>query len=260
MILLDIQRLSVHFGAVRACDAIDLRVEAGELIGIVGPNGSGKTTLFRAICGDIEITEGRVIWQGRDITGWPTDRIARHGLVRTFQQSTAFLSASVSQNLRMAAACAPEAPLREHGLTLSDIPAEPGEVLDFIGLGNVANTPAGALPTGMLRILGVALTLVTRPSMLMLDEPAAGLNVQEASQLSRLLRRIHEAGVTLAVVDHDMSFVLPLCQRLVVLDTGRKLIEGEPHTVTEHEDVIRVYLGGRFKHGKAGAAAAEAAT
>jgi ABC-type branched-subunit amino acid transport system ATPase component len=253
MTLLDVRELAVHFGAVHACDGIDLRIDQGELVCIVGPNGSGKTTLFRTICGDIRATGGQVLWQGRDITRWPTNRIAQLGLVRTFQQSMVFPSATVHQNLRMAKVCAGRAQLigRQEN-SLLDIPTEPDDVLDFSGLGDVAHTLAGALSTGWLRVLGIALTLVAGPSMIMLDEPAAGLNVNRAVQILALLRRVNAAGITLAVVDHDMSFILPLCRRLIVLDAGRKLMEGDPVKVAEHEDVVRVYLGGRFAQGKTG--------
>lgn len=249
MPLLEVSELAVQFGAVRACDGITFSAEAGELVGIVGPNGSGKTTLFRAICGDVRATGGRVMWMGREVTGWPTDRIARAGLVRTFQQSMVFASVSVRENLRMARACA--APTG-HGAKRPDLPTSPDDVIAFTGLDEVADVPAGSLPTGLLRIVGIALALVPQPALLMLDEPAAGLNVDEAGRLSELLRRVQKVGATLAVVDHDMSFILPLCQRLIVLDAGKKLIEGDPVEVLKHEDVIRVYLGGRFAHGKTG--------
>jgi branched-chain amino acid transport system ATP-binding protein len=209
--------------------------------------------LFRAICGDIRPTKGRVIWRGRDISGWPTDRIARAGLVRTFQQSTVFASETVRDNLRIATACIRGTSLAgRRGATLPELPDKSDDILSFTGLLDAADVVTAGLPTGILRIVGIALTLATRPAMLMLDEPAAGLNVEESERLSDLLRRIHRAGVTLAVVDHDMSFIMQLAQRLVVLDTGKKLIEGDPRTVRDHREVIRVYLGDRFSHGKAG--------
>jgi branched-chain amino acid transport system ATP-binding protein len=188
-----------------------------------------------------------VTWAGRDITGWSTDHIARVGLVRTFQQSMVFGSVSVRDNLRMAIACASRV---TNGRP--DLPATPDDVLEFTGLAPVASVPAGSLPTGLLRIVGVALALMTRPLMLMLDEPAAGLNVEEAARLRDLLRRVHDAGAALTVVDHDMSFILPLCDRLIVLDAGKKLVEGNSADVVRHEDVVRVYLGGRFARGKTG--------
>lgn len=256
--LLDVQQLSVYFGSVHACDGIDLRVDAGELIGIVGPNGSGKTTLLRGICGDVAITRGRVIWQDREITGWRPDRIARHGLMRTFQQSMVFASATVRENLRMAVACGATGRLaRRNRTTAVDVPDDPNDMLTFTSLSDVADTLAGALPTGMVRILGIALTLMGSPSLLMLDEPAAGLSIEESDRLSTLLRRLQKGGMALAVVDHDVSFLVPVCQRLVVLDYGKKLTEGAPTTVTQNADVIRVYLGERFRHGKAGPPAAE---
>jgi ABC-type branched-subunit amino acid transport system ATPase component len=246
-VLLSVKDLSVHFDGVRACDGIDLSVDQGEIVGIVGPNGSGKTTLFRAVCGDVDVAGGRIEWQGLDITGWPTDRIARHGLVRTFQQSMVFASTTVRENLRMAQACA-----REDHARAGQLPHALEEVLVFTGLAASADTQAGALPTGTLRLVGIALALMTRPALLMLDEPAAGLNVEEAARLREVLERVNAAGVAVAVVDHDMSFILPLCQRLVVLDTGKKLVEGEPYAICQHPEVVRVYLGGRFAGGKAG--------
>jgi len=220
------------------------------VLGVVGPNGSGKTTLFRAVCGDVRPTAGKVVWDGREITGWSTDRIARAGLVRTWQQSMVFGSVSVRENLRMAIACAPRVAAGR-----PDLPVKVEHMLGFTGLTPVATIPAASLPTGLLRIVGIALALITRPLMLMLDEPAAGLNPAEAERLSDLLRRVHDAGAALTVVDHDMSFILPLCERLIVLDAGKKLIEGDSAEVVRHEDVVRVYLGARFAHGKAGTAA-----
>lgn len=256
MSLLSVRALSVHFGAVRACDCIDIEVEPGELLGLVGPNGSGKTTLFRAICGDVPVTSGDVTWLGRSTSGWSTERIARAGLVRTFQQSMVFPSVSVLENVQMAAACAhPSRRDRRSARVLSELPTDPRELLKFAGIADFSDQPAGALSTGILRLIGITLGLVTRPVMLMLDEPAAGLNEDESARLGELLRRVHATGVTLAVVDHDMSFILPLCQRLVVLDYGIKLTEGEPYAVCKQEDVIRVYLGARFAAGKAGTTA-----
>jgi ABC-type branched-subunit amino acid transport system ATPase component len=249
MPILELADVTVEFGAVRACDGISFTADAGELIAIVGPNGSGKTTLFRAICGDVRATGGRVTWFGQDITRWPTDRIARAGLVRTFQQSMVFGSVSVRENMRMATACAAGGAHQEQR---PDLPTTADEVLAFTGLDSVSDVLAGSLPTGLLRIVGIAVALVARPALLLLDEPAAGLNAEEAARLGALLRRVHGAGATLAVVDHDMSFILPLCERLIVLDTGKKLIEGNPAEVLKHEDVVRVYLGGRFAHGKTG--------
>jgi branched-chain amino acid transport system ATP-binding protein len=249
--MLELVGLDVRFGAVHACDSIDLSVEQGEVVGVVGPNGSGKTTLFRAICGEVRSSGGSVMWFGRDITRWSTDRIARSGLVRTFQQSMTFPSATVRENLRMATKCGQGRRFRKpHRQGRCDLPTGADDLLRFTGLTEVASTSAGGLPTGVLRMVGIALALVTAPAMLMLDEPAAGLSTADTAQLDSLLRRVHTAGVTLVIVDHDMSFLLPLCERLVVLNAGKKLIEGEPQEVLRHREVVRVYLGERFNEGK----------
>jgi ABC-type branched-subunit amino acid transport system ATPase component len=252
--LLDINDLSVSFGAVRACDKINLSVERGDLMAVVGPNGSGKTTLFRAVCGEVRPNSGRVRLSGRDITAWPPSRVARHGLVRTFQHSMVFPSVTVRENLAIARTIASKRKVANDeervALSRSQVVVAEDVLASETGLADVLDVVAQALPTGLLRMLGVAISLQAHPTLMMLDEPGAGLNPGEASRLAELLHRIHAAGVTLIIVDHDMAFLAPLCNRMVVLDAGAKLTEGEPQSVLTDRRVIDVYLGSQFSDGK----------
>ena len=228
-----------------ALAGVSIEVRQGDLLGIVGPNGSGKTTLFNCITGRFPLTKGRVLWNGVDITRWPMDRIARAGLVRTFQQSMYFGSGTVRQNVAMALDIARTAARRDGKVS---IPSDVEGLLEFTNLGTLANSPSSVLSHGSLRQLGIALTLAVQPTLLLLDEPAAGLNGAESRDLGVLLRRVRDSGVALVVVDHDMGFLMPLVDRLVVLSAGRKLTEGTPVEVRADPVVIEAYLGTGFKH------------
>lgn len=233
------------FGAVQALAGVDVEVRSGEVLGVVGPNGSGKTTLFNCLTGRFRLTRGKVIWRGVEITGWPMDRIARAGLVRTFQQSMYFGSATVRDNIAMALVIARTTMRRD---SESSIPSDLEGLLALTNLESLADWPSSVLSHGSLRQLGIALALAVRPVLLLLDEPAAGLNDAESRELASLLRRVRERGVTLVVVDHDMGFLMPLVDRMVVLSAGRKLTEGTPAEVRADPVVIAAYLGTGFKH------------
>ena len=231
------------FGAVQALDGVSIDVHRGELLGIVGPNGSGKTTLFNCLTGRFRLTRGHVLWQGVDISRWPMDRIARAGLVRTFQQSMHFGAASVRENVAMALDIARTAASQTHDTA---IPSDLDGLLAFTNLESLAGTSSSVLSHGSLRQLGIALALAVRPALLLLDEPAAGLNDAEGRELGGLLRRVRDSGVTLVVVDHDMGFLMPLVDRIVVLSAGRMLKQGTPAEVRADPGVIEAYLGSGF--------------
>ena len=239
------------FGAVRAIAGVSLGVQEGEILGLVGPNGSGKTTLFNCISGRYKLNSGKIIWLGTDITRWSMHRIARRGLVRTFQQSMYFPSGSVRENLTMAVDIARAASPRS---VITTVGAEVDRLVKLVGLEELSLIPTTALGHGPLRQLGIALALATSPKLLLLDEPAAGLSDSESDALSALLKRLRSSGVTIVAVDHDMAFVMPLVDRLVVLSAGKKLAEGRASDVRNDPDVIEVYLGSGFSSGSPPAA------
>ena len=236
--ILAISGLSKQFGGVTALAGVDLAIEEGEILGVVGPNGSGKTTLFNVVTGVHKPSGGTVLFRGRDITGLAPHAISRTGIGYTFQQAMAFAGLGVLENVQIAG---------EHARagTASPWPT-PQALLDFVGLSALAGEKAGVLPFGSLRLLGLALALATRPSLLLLDEPAAGLNDRETTALVGLVRQLPGHGITVCVIDHDMKLMQMLCRRLAVLDFGSKIADGPTEAVLADPKVLDVYLGGEL--------------
>jgi branched-chain amino acid transport system ATP-binding protein len=235
---LQITGLRKEFGGVVALAGVDVSIELDRIVGIIGPNGSGKTTLFNVVAGVHRPTSGRVLWQGRDITGKPTYRIARMGIVRTFQQAMSYRGLSVRENVRIAS---------EHGRSYGGAARpkwdSPDEILAFVGLAGLGNEIAGSMPFGNLRRLGVAVALAANPLLLLLDEPAAGLSENEIAELMELILRFPRMGIGVCLIDHDMFLMSTLCERLVVLNFGTKIAEGPPNLVLNDPKVTEVYLG-----------------
>ena len=235
MAALEISGLRKRFGGVEALAGVDLSVTRDTILGIVGPNGSGKTTLFNVITGVFRPSAGRIVWEGRDIAGQPTHAIARRGLVRTFQQAMSFPALTVAENVGIAWA----------RRRMAASWAGPAAILDFVGLAGQSAEPAGRLPFGLLRRLGLAVALATAPRLLLLDEPGAGLNEAETAELGELILQLPGRDIGVCLIDHDMTLMARLCQRLVVLDFGTKIAEGPTRAVLEDPTVIDVYLGRR---------------
>lgn len=231
--MLEVARVSKSFGGLRAVNDVNLAVREGELVGLIGPNGAGKTTVFNLITGHDRPDGGEIIWCGERIDGLAPSLIARRGLVRTFQNPMVFEHVSVSDNISIA---------RSARLT-EPAPGLAERLISTCGLDPFLARKPGNLPYGVKRRLGIALALMIEPRLLLLDEPAAGLNQSERQELLALLRTLWNAGLTLVVVEHDMRVVMNLCQRILVLDAGQLIDDGPPAQIQSNPEVARVYLG-----------------
>jgi branched-chain amino acid transport system ATP-binding protein len=249
-IVMRTEELSRHFGGVKALNELDLSVSEGLIQAVIGPNGAGKTTLFNVVSGVISPTSGRVYFQEQEITDFPTHTIARRGLTRTFQNLRLFSEMTVLENVMVGMH------LRSRGGFLSSafkmpwvlaeekrIREKSFEWLRFVGLEGQAQQMAGSLPFGKQRILELARALALQPSLLMLDEPAAGLNIKETEDLAALILRIRGSGITVLLVEHDMELVMNISDHVTVIDQGIKIAEGDPESVRNDENVLKAYLG-----------------
>ncbi len=237
--VLTVEGLAKSFVGVRALDGVDVEVHEGEILGLVGPNGSGKTTLFNCVTGFVRPTAGTVFWKGRNITQLAPDQIARLGVVRTFQQKMVFPRATVRENLVMAWR-------GERGGDTGQRFKSCDDLLDFLGLAHLEDRLATDIPFGSARNLGLGLALAANPRLLLLDEPAGGLNQDEGQELAELIGRVRKLGITVWVIEHDMPFIMSLCERIIVLHVGKRIAEGRPTEVANDPNVISVFLGEKF--------------
>lgn len=250
MSLLRVEGLGIDFGGLRAVHDVGFSVGPGEIVSVIGPNGAGKTTLFNMISGLYLPGRGRVSLDGADVTGMEPHLLAARGLSRTFQNLQIFQAMSVLENV------AAGHHLHEKGPVIADMLSLPSSrrrsrqtrdsahaLLERVGLARAAEHEAGSLSYGALKRLEIARALASRPKLLLLDEPAAGLNHSESAEISEVIRKVVGMGVTVILVEHDMKMVMGLSDHIVALDHGRKLAEGTPEEVRANPDVIRAYLG-----------------
>ncbi len=248
--MLEVSGITQIFGGVTALKDVSFQVRKGDITGVIGPNGAGKTTLFNIISGIYTQTSGTITLDGKDVSGAPPEQLARLGMVRTFQNIELFSAMTVRENIMVGRhtrsssgllACSLKMPwvLREE----KRIRAEAEKWMEFTGISDLADVSAGNLPFGKGRLLEIARALAVEPRIILMDEPAAGLNSQETLALAQLIRRIREMGITVVLVEHDMELVMDICDRIVVLNLGMKLAEGTPREIQENPEVIAAYLG-----------------
>jgi branched-chain amino acid transport system ATP-binding protein len=236
--LLEVQGVTKRFGGLLANDDITFTVYPGEIVGIIGPNGSGKSTLFSCITGFYRPEAGRILFQGRNITGFGADRICKLGIARTFQIVQVISDMTVLENVMTGAF------LRSARSKAARAKAE--EILHFAGLWEKRDMLAPSLTIEDKKRLEVSMALATQPKLLMLDEAMAGLNPVELKQMMALVHKVRENGTTLVIVEHVMEAVMKLSDRVIAIDAGRRIVEGTPQEVVVNPEVIRAYLGDRY--------------
>ncbi len=243
--VLGLERVSKSFGGLKAVRGVDMDVRENEILGLIGPNGAGKTTLFNTICGVYKPDEGRILLEGQEITGLPTHRIARMGIGRTFQIVKPFRNITVERNVLAAlghnAMTGLKPGLFATGLRKHRKRVE--ELLGLVGLAAVVDTTPGTLPLGHQKRLELARALALEPKLLMLDEPFAGLSQEEIAPLAHVIRNLRAKGLTVLLIEHNMPYVMELCDRLVVLHFGQRICEGTCEEVRSDPQVIEAYLG-----------------
>jgi neutral amino acid transport system ATP-binding protein len=237
--LLEVSEVRKSFGGLQALSGCSFTVERGSITGLIGPNGSGKTTMFNVLTGYERADAGVVRFDGRDVTGLAAGRVAALGIGRTFQLSRVFGRLTLLENLRVGSRAVPKARRRE---LFSDERCR--ELLAFVGLTRLANEPAGSLSYGQRKLVELAMVLAQQPSVILLDEPAGGINPTLIARMAERIAELNRQGVTFLLVEHNMEFVMGICDVVAVMERGAVIAVGEPATVRDDPRVLDAYLGG----------------
>lgn len=251
MDLLTLHQVGKNFGGITACDNISFTAQPKQIVGLIGPNGAGKTTVFNLISGVYKPSSGKIIFEGNTISGCRPDDIVEKGIARTFQNIRLFRNLSVLENVCIAVDRVGEYNLLQALLRLPSVKIhevqtrrQAMEYLEALGLADKAHQKAESLPYGLQRKLEIARALALKPRLLLLDEPAAGMNPEESAELARLIRSVHERyNLTTLLIEHHMDVVMELCDKIIVLNFGQKLAEGTGGQIQSNPEVLRAYLG-----------------
>jgi len=250
MLLLETKKLTKQFGGLTAVNNLEIEINEGEIVGLIGPNGAGKTTVFNMITGFFPPSRGIVLFKDERIDGLRPDKVAKKGCVRTFQPTKLFIDYSVIKNVLMSQ-------YLHSGIHLWDmiIPSssrrhkenllikEAEDILDLVGISDQKDEQAQDLPHGHQQALGIAIALAAHPKLLLLDEPATGMNPEESLIMMQRIRKISGAGITIVIIEHDMKVIMNLCSRIIAINYGKKIAEGTPKEIRNNPEVIQAYLG-----------------
>jgi branched-chain amino acid transport system ATP-binding protein len=248
--ILTTQRLSKHFGGLQAIHEVDLEIRRGEILGLIGPNGSGKTTFINLVNGLLKPSGGKILFEGEEITGLPAHALAKKGIARTFQQNVLFKRTSLWNNVLIAhEANYRESPWKSFlGFSKNRAEGEEAQestssILGEMNLLAWKDKLCGDLPHGIQRMVEIAVASAVKPKLMLLDEPFAGMNLNEITMMIGLIERLKRAGVTILLVEHKMKIVMKLCERIVVFNFGDKIAEDLPEAIMRNKEVVKAYLG-----------------
>lgn len=243
--ILELRNITKNFGGVKAIDRLTMDMKSSDILGLIGPNGAGKTTVFNLMTGVLPLTAGSIVFGSREISTFSPHRIVQHGIARTFQNIRLFESMTVYEHVKFGQNC--RIPSRLRNLVRGDLGTsqkeEAEDILHFLGIWELRDIPAHSLPYGQQRRVEIARALATQPSLLLLDEPTAGMNLREKKDILQIIKKIHEKGIAILVIEHDMRVVMNTCNRIVMLNFGQKIAEGSPDEIYEDVKAREVYLG-----------------
>ena len=243
--ILELRNITKNFGGVKAVDNLTMGMKSSDILGLIGPNGAGKTTVFNLMTGVLPLTSGSILFGSREISTFSPHRIVQYGVARTYQNIRLFESMTVYEHVKFGQNCRIRSRLRNflRGDLGRSLKGEAEDILHFLGIWELRDMPAHSLPYGQQRRVEIARALATQPSLLLLDEPTAGMNLREKKEILQIMENIHERGIAILVIEHDMRVVMNTCNKIIMLNFGQKIAEGSPAEIYKDVKAREVYLG-----------------